>query len=61
MYQLLKERREISQMSCVLGSTMVAQVSILIDLQDFLYNDSVCSVSSIHSIDDAMTDAFFNE
>eukprot|EP00957_Ditylum_brightwellii_P033211 2516370-Ditylum_brightwellii.AAC.1 len=25
MYELLKERREISHMSCALGSTMVAQ------------------------------------
>jgi hypothetical protein len=54
MYQLLKERGEISHMSCALGSTTVAQESILIDRQEFSDNESVCSVSSIHSIDDAM-------
>eukprot|EP00957_Ditylum_brightwellii_P196831 14996533-Ditylum_brightwellii.AAC.1 len=31
MYQLLGERGEISQMSCALGSTTVAQENILID------------------------------
>eukprot|EP00957_Ditylum_brightwellii_P132524 10106471-Ditylum_brightwellii.AAC.1 len=54
MYQLLKERGEISQMSYTLGSTAVAQESISIDLQEFSGNKSVCSVSSIHSLDDAM-------
>eukprot|EP00957_Ditylum_brightwellii_P196898 15001842-Ditylum_brightwellii.AAC.1 len=47
-------------MSCALGSTMVAQGSILIDLQAFSDNKSVCSVSSIHTIDDAMIDQLFN-
>eukprot|EP00957_Ditylum_brightwellii_P109364 8342866-Ditylum_brightwellii.AAC.1 len=61
MYQLLKERGEISQMSCALGSTMVAQESILIDLQEFSDNKFVWSASSIHSIDDAMIDELFNE
>jgi hypothetical protein len=61
MYQLLKERGEISHMSCALGSTTVAQESILIDRQEFSDNESVCSVSSIHSIDDAMIDELFNE
>eukprot|EP00957_Ditylum_brightwellii_P042225 3197950-Ditylum_brightwellii.AAC.1 len=61
MYQLLKERGEISQRSRALGSTTVAQESILIDLQEILDNESVYSVSSIHSIDDAMFDQLFNE
>eukprot|EP00957_Ditylum_brightwellii_P170822 13001887-Ditylum_brightwellii.AAC.2 len=40
MYQLLKEKRGISQMSYALGSTTVAQESILIDYQEFsdIYN-----------------------
>eukprot|EP00957_Ditylum_brightwellii_P085221 6480426-Ditylum_brightwellii.AAC.1 len=61
MYQLLKERGEIGQISCALGSTRVAQESILIDLQEFSDKESVCSVSSIHSMDDAMIDQLFNE
>eukprot|EP00957_Ditylum_brightwellii_P167707 12767162-Ditylum_brightwellii.AAC.1 len=61
MYQLLKEKREISQMSCELGSTTVAQESILIDRQEFSDNESICIVSSIRSIDDAMIDELFNE
>eukprot|EP00957_Ditylum_brightwellii_P087402 6653181-Ditylum_brightwellii.AAC.1 len=61
MYQLLKEREEISHMSCALGSTTVAQENILIDRQEFSDNKSVCSASSIHSIDDAMIDELFNE
>ena len=61
MYQLLKEKGEINQMSCALGSTTVAQESILIDLQEFSDNELVCSVSSIHSLDDAMIDELFNE
>eukprot|EP00957_Ditylum_brightwellii_P188316 14336803-Ditylum_brightwellii.AAC.1 len=61
MYQLLKERGEISQIPCALGSTMVAQENILIDLQEFSDNESVCLVSSIHSKDDAMIDELFNE
>eukprot|EP00957_Ditylum_brightwellii_P035327 2679725-Ditylum_brightwellii.AAC.1 len=61
MYQLLKERGKISQMYCALGSTMVAQESILIDLQKFSDNKSVYSISSIHSIDDDMIDELFNE
>eukprot|EP00957_Ditylum_brightwellii_P111770 8525278-Ditylum_brightwellii.AAC.1 len=61
MYQLLKERGEISQMSCTFGSTTVAQESILIDLQEFSDNKFVCSVSSIRSMDDAMIDQLFNE
>ena len=48
-------------MSCALGSTTVAQESILIDCQEFSDNESVCSISSIHSIDDAMIDELFNE
>eukprot|EP00957_Ditylum_brightwellii_P017323 1304394-Ditylum_brightwellii.AAC.1 len=59
--ELLKERGKVSQMSCALGSTTVAQESILIDLQEFSDNKSVCTVSSIHSIDDAMIDELFNE
>eukprot|EP00957_Ditylum_brightwellii_P053494 4054168-Ditylum_brightwellii.AAC.1 len=61
MYQLLKERGEINQMSCALGCTTVTQESILIDLQEFSYNKSVCSVSSTNSLDDAMIDQLFNE
>eukprot|EP00957_Ditylum_brightwellii_P035744 2709918-Ditylum_brightwellii.AAC.1 len=61
MYQLLRERGEISQMSCALGSTMVAQDSILIDLQEFSDNTYVCSVSIIHSMDDAMIGQLFSE
>eukprot|EP00957_Ditylum_brightwellii_P057915 4390784-Ditylum_brightwellii.AAC.1 len=61
MYQLLKERAKISQMSRALGSTMVAQESILVNLQEFSDNESVCSVSSIHSLDDAMIDQLFNK
>ena len=61
MYQLLKERGEISHMSCALGSTTVAQESILIYLQEFSDNESVCLVSSIDSLDDAMIDQFFSE
>ena len=61
MYQLLKERGEISHMSCALGSTTVAQESILIDCQEFSDNESVCSISSIHSLDDAMIDELVNE
>eukprot|EP00957_Ditylum_brightwellii_P004039 306965-Ditylum_brightwellii.AAC.1 len=38
MYQLLKERGEISQMSYALGSVTVAQESILIHLQEFSDN-----------------------
>eukprot|EP00957_Ditylum_brightwellii_P000700 54995-Ditylum_brightwellii.AAC.1 len=48
-------------MSCALGSTTVNQESILIDLQEFSENKFVCSVSSIHSLDDAMIDQLFNE
>eukprot|EP00957_Ditylum_brightwellii_P211919 15366755-Ditylum_brightwellii.AAC.3 len=48
-------------MSCALGSAMVAQESILIDLQEFSGNKSVCAASSIHTIDDAMVDQLFNE
>eukprot|EP00957_Ditylum_brightwellii_P173015 13172139-Ditylum_brightwellii.AAC.1 len=61
MYQLLKERGKISYMSCTPGSTTVAQESILFDCQEFSDNESVCSVSSIHSTDDAMSDELFNE
>eukprot|EP00957_Ditylum_brightwellii_P067549 5128222-Ditylum_brightwellii.AAC.1 len=61
MYQLLKKRGKISQMQCALGSTKVTQESILIDLQEFSDNKSVSSVSSIHSLDDAMIDQLFNE
>eukprot|EP00957_Ditylum_brightwellii_P042421 3212246-Ditylum_brightwellii.AAC.1 len=61
MYQLLKEKAETRQIFCALGSTMVAQESTLIDLQEFSDNKSVCSVSSSHSIDDAMIDQLFNE
>eukprot|EP00957_Ditylum_brightwellii_P061869 4695127-Ditylum_brightwellii.AAC.1 len=61
MYGLLKERGEISQMSCALRSTTVVQESVLIDLQEFSDNKSVCSVSSINSMDDAMIDQLFNE
>eukprot|EP00957_Ditylum_brightwellii_P005659 431683-Ditylum_brightwellii.AAC.1 len=61
MYQLLKERGEISQMTCALGSVTVSQESILIDHQEFSDNKSVYSISSIHSIDDAMIDELFNE
>eukprot|EP00957_Ditylum_brightwellii_P127278 9704660-Ditylum_brightwellii.AAC.1 len=61
MYQLLKERGEINQMSCALGSTAAAQESILIDLQEFSDNETVCSVRSINSIDDAMIDELFSE
>eukprot|EP00957_Ditylum_brightwellii_P120732 9209432-Ditylum_brightwellii.AAC.1 len=61
MFQLLKERGEISQMFCILGSTTVAQESILIDHQEFSDNESVYSVSSINSMDDAMIDELFSE
>eukprot|EP00957_Ditylum_brightwellii_P098039 7467916-Ditylum_brightwellii.AAC.1 len=61
MYQLPKGRGEVRHMSCVLGSTTVAQESILIDLQDFSDNESVCSVSSINLMDDTMIDELFNE
>eukprot|EP00957_Ditylum_brightwellii_P130013 9915771-Ditylum_brightwellii.AAC.1 len=61
MYQLLKERGEISQISCVLGSTTVVQESILIDLQEFADNKYIRSVSSIHSMDDTMIDQLFSE
>eukprot|EP00957_Ditylum_brightwellii_P113516 8655403-Ditylum_brightwellii.AAC.1 len=61
MYQLFKEREEISQMPCALRSTTVAQESILIDPQEVSDNKSIYSVSSIHSIDDAMIDQLFNE
>eukprot|EP00957_Ditylum_brightwellii_P043422 3292293-Ditylum_brightwellii.AAC.1 len=40
MYQLLSERGDISQMSYAIGSTMEAQESILIDLQEFSDNKS---------------------
>eukprot|EP00957_Ditylum_brightwellii_P083861 6373899-Ditylum_brightwellii.AAC.1 len=60
MYQLLKERGEISQMPCSLRSTMVAQEIILIGLQELSDNKSACSVSNIHSIDDAMIDQLFS-
>eukprot|EP00957_Ditylum_brightwellii_P135963 10369133-Ditylum_brightwellii.AAC.1 len=40
LYQLLKERGEISHMSSALGSTTVAQESILINRQEFLDNKS---------------------
>eukprot|EP00957_Ditylum_brightwellii_P072580 5515757-Ditylum_brightwellii.AAC.1 len=61
MYQLLKERGEISQMSCALGSTMVTQESILIDHQEFSDNKSVTSTHSVHTMDDAMVDQLFSE
>eukprot|EP00957_Ditylum_brightwellii_P039606 2995538-Ditylum_brightwellii.AAC.1 len=61
MYQLLKERGEISHMPCTLGSIAVAQESSLIDLQEFSDNKSVCSTITIHLIDDATTDELFNE
>eukprot|EP00957_Ditylum_brightwellii_P049373 3745585-Ditylum_brightwellii.AAC.1 len=61
IYQLLKEIGEISQMSCALGCTTVAQESIMTDLQEFPDNESVCSVSSIHSLDDAMIDQLFSD
>eukprot|EP00957_Ditylum_brightwellii_P039488 2987265-Ditylum_brightwellii.AAC.1 len=61
MYQLLKERQEISQMSYALQSITVAQESISIDLQEFSDNKSVCSASSIHTMDDAMVDQLFNK
>eukprot|EP00957_Ditylum_brightwellii_P128074 9767983-Ditylum_brightwellii.AAC.1 len=61
MYQLLKERGKISQMFCVLGSTTVAQESILIDIQEFSDNKHVCSASSIQSMDDEMIDQLFSE
>eukprot|EP00957_Ditylum_brightwellii_P045919 3483254-Ditylum_brightwellii.AAC.1 len=48
-------------MSCALGSTEVAKESILIDLQEFTDNKSVCSISSIHSMDDAMIGQLFSE
>eukprot|EP00957_Ditylum_brightwellii_P186390 14191617-Ditylum_brightwellii.AAC.1 len=61
MYQLLKEKGEISQMTCAFGSMAVAQESALIHLQELSDNKSVCSVSSIHSLDDVMIDQLFNE
>eukprot|EP00957_Ditylum_brightwellii_P018945 1425374-Ditylum_brightwellii.AAC.1 len=61
MYQLFKERGEISQISCALGSTMVAEERILIDVQKFSDNKYLYSARSIHSIDDAMIDELFNE
>eukprot|EP00957_Ditylum_brightwellii_P137574 10488410-Ditylum_brightwellii.AAC.1 len=61
MHQLLRERGGISQMSNILGSTMVDQESILIDLQEFSDNKSVYSTSSIHSMDDAMIDQYLSE
>eukprot|EP00957_Ditylum_brightwellii_P088765 6759600-Ditylum_brightwellii.AAC.1 len=48
-------------MSCALGSTMVAQESILIDLQEFSNNKSVCSANSSHRMDNAMIDQLFGE
>eukprot|EP00957_Ditylum_brightwellii_P089937 6849253-Ditylum_brightwellii.AAC.1 len=61
MYQLLKERGEISQISCALGSTTVTQESILIDLEEFSDNKSVCSANSSQIMDDAMFDQLFSE
>eukprot|EP00957_Ditylum_brightwellii_P066130 5017795-Ditylum_brightwellii.AAC.1 len=61
MYQLLKERGEIGQMSCALGFTTVAQESTVIDLQEFSDNKSVCLASSIHTMDNAMVDQLFSE
>eukprot|EP00957_Ditylum_brightwellii_P089369 6804597-Ditylum_brightwellii.AAC.1 len=61
MNQLLKERGEISHMSCALESTTLAQESILVECQEFSDKESVYSISSIHSIDDAMIDELFNE
>eukprot|EP00957_Ditylum_brightwellii_P130777 9976967-Ditylum_brightwellii.AAC.1 len=61
MYQLLKERGDIGQMSSALGSTTVAQESILIDLKEFSDNESVCSANSIHTMDYAMVDQLFSE
>eukprot|EP00957_Ditylum_brightwellii_P045555 3454487-Ditylum_brightwellii.AAC.1 len=61
MHQLLKERGEISQMSYALGSTAVAQESILIDYQEFSDNESVSSASSIDTMDDAMVDKLFSD
>eukprot|EP00957_Ditylum_brightwellii_P058417 4429997-Ditylum_brightwellii.AAC.1 len=40
---------------------MVAQESILIDLQEFSDNEYVCSANSSHSMDDAMIDQLFSE
>eukprot|EP00957_Ditylum_brightwellii_P082269 6255522-Ditylum_brightwellii.AAC.1 len=60
MYQLLNERGKISQMSCALGSTMVAQESILIGHQEFSDNNSITSTNSIHTMDDAMVDQLFS-
>eukprot|EP00957_Ditylum_brightwellii_P084141 6396423-Ditylum_brightwellii.AAC.1 len=59
MYQILKERREISQMLYALGTTMVAQESILIDHQEFSDNKHVSSTNSIHTMDDAVVDLLF--
>eukprot|EP00957_Ditylum_brightwellii_P163600 12456356-Ditylum_brightwellii.AAC.1 len=61
MYQLLKERGEISQISYALGSTTVAQESILIDLQEFSDNKSFSSASSIHTMDNTTVDQLFSE
>eukprot|EP00957_Ditylum_brightwellii_P062594 4750505-Ditylum_brightwellii.AAC.1 len=48
-------------MSCALGSTMVAQESILIDHQKFPDDKSVTSTHSVHTMDDAMVDQLFSE
>eukprot|EP00957_Ditylum_brightwellii_P019535 1473987-Ditylum_brightwellii.AAC.1 len=61
MYQLLKEREEISQMSYALESTMVSQESILINHQEFSDNKSVSSTNTIHTMDDVMVDQLFSE
>eukprot|EP00957_Ditylum_brightwellii_P142814 10881537-Ditylum_brightwellii.AAC.1 len=61
MYQLLNERGGISQMSCALGSTPVAQESILSDHLEFSDSEYVTSTNSIHTMDDAMVDQFFSK
>eukprot|EP00957_Ditylum_brightwellii_P129073 9845591-Ditylum_brightwellii.AAC.1 len=61
MYQLFKERGEICQMPYALGSTTVAQESILIDHWEFSDNKSVSSTNIIHTIDDTMVDQLFSE
>eukprot|EP00957_Ditylum_brightwellii_P167080 12719615-Ditylum_brightwellii.AAC.1 len=61
IYQLLKERGEISQMSYALGSTTVSQENILIDHQEFSDNKYVSSTSSTHTMDNGMVHQLFSK
>eukprot|EP00957_Ditylum_brightwellii_P199859 15236136-Ditylum_brightwellii.AAC.1 len=48
-------------MSCALGSTTVAQESIMIDLQEFSDIESVCSANSSYTMDNATIDQLLSE